>query len=172
MFQRFFAVFALFASLQFPAQATQSVGLAWDPSPDSDIATYRVYYGLSSGDRSSVIQVGNVTSATVPNLADGSTYFFVVTAVNTAALESEPSNEISYTTSGPGPNPTPSPSPGPTPTPTATPSATPTPFPTPTPGPSPSVSPPPAPTQGAPQPGPQVSPTSQREATCSKAITS
>ena len=103
MFQRFFAVFALLASLQFPAQATQSVGLAWDPSPDTDIATYRVYYGLSSGDRSSSIQVGNVTSATVPNLTDGSTYFFVVTAVNTAALESEPSNEISYTTPGPAP---------------------------------------------------------------------
>src|SRR6187551_2204718 len=125
MFSRFLAAFALVVSLQFAAQATQSVGLAWDPSPDNDIATYRVYYGLSSGDRSSVIQVGNVTSATVPNLADGSTYFFVVTAVNTAALESEPSNEISYTTQGPAPTPTP--------TPTATPTPTPIPTPTPTP---------------------------------------
>jgi Divergent InlB B-repeat domain len=36
--------------------------------------------------------------ATVGNLKDGTTYFFTVTAINTAGLESEPSNEVSHTT--------------------------------------------------------------------------
>jgi len=80
------------------ARAVQSVTLAWDASPSSDIAGYKLYYGTTSGSSSPPLDVGNVTTATVPNLNDATTYFFSVTAYNTAGLESQRSNEVSYKT--------------------------------------------------------------------------
>ncbi|MEO7678272.1 MAG: Ig-like domain-containing protein, partial [Verrucomicrobiota bacterium] len=72
------------------------MNLAWDPSPDVDVQGYRLYYGSASGNYSSSISVGNVMTAMIPGLLDGVTYFFVATAYNTAGLESDPSNEVSY----------------------------------------------------------------------------
>jgi hypothetical protein len=96
----------------------QSVTLAWDASSDTSIAGYKLRYGTSSGNPSQTIDVGKTTTQTVSNLNDATTYFFTVTAYNTAALESQPSNEISYTTPASGsasssaPTPTPTPTPG------------------------------------------------------------
>src|SRR2546428_13575063 len=81
----------LFLSLTSQAKATGSVALRWDPNPEPDIAGYRLYYGPSSGHYTQQIDVGNTTAATVSDLANG-TYFFVVKAYNTAALQSLPSN--------------------------------------------------------------------------------
>ena len=44
-----------------------------------------------------------LTTATVSNLNDATTYFFSVTAYNSAGLESQRSSEISYTTPSPPP---------------------------------------------------------------------
>ncbi|HEX4666651.1 MAG TPA: fibronectin type III domain-containing protein, partial [Chthoniobacterales bacterium] len=116
----FVVAFCLTAANLF---ATQSVGLAWDPNTENDIAGYKVYWGTGSGNYGSP-QVVGTTTATVDGLADQTTYYFAVTAYNQNGLESDYSNEVSYTTS--------SPTPTPTPTPTATPSPTPTPSPSPT----------------------------------------
>jgi hypothetical protein len=97
--------------------AVQSVTLAWDRNSEPDIATYKLYYGTQSGNPSQSLDVGNVTTAAIANLSDGTTYFFTVTAINTAGLESEPSNEVSYTAPTSVPSPTPLPSPTPTPAP-------------------------------------------------------
>ena len=96
---------------------------------EPDIAGYRLFYGPTSGNYTQQIDVGNTTAATVSNLANGGTYFFVVTAYNTDAMESPPSNEVSATVGG-GPTPTASDrsSPTATATPTATPAHTPTPH--------------------------------------------
>ena len=85
-----------FAALLTPALASQSVTLAWDPSPDADITGYRLKYGTSSGSYTQSLQVGNTTTATVPNLTAGATYFFAVTAFNSASMESAPSNEVTF----------------------------------------------------------------------------
>jgi hypothetical protein len=85
-----------FAALLSPAFATSSANLAWDPSPEPDITGYRVKYGTSSGNYSQSIDVGNVTTATIPNLTAGQTYYFVVTAFNSGAMESTPSNEVTF----------------------------------------------------------------------------
>ena len=124
------AAIALFLSLTSQAKATGSVALLWDPNPEPDIAGYRLFYGTSSGNYAHQIDVGNTTGATVSNLADG-TYFFVVTAYNTATVQSLPSNEVSATV-GIGPTPTPAPTGTATATPGATPAHTPSPTPTPT----------------------------------------
>jgi len=79
-----------------------SVQLAWDPNSETDLAGYKVYYGTISGQYASPPQTAGVSTAptyTVQNLAPG-TYFFVVTAYNTAGLESGFSNEVSTTIAG------------------------------------------------------------------------
>jgi N-acetylneuraminic acid mutarotase/fibronectin type 3 domain-containing protein len=80
--------------------------LHWD-SPAStggaSITHYKVYRGTASGIESLVGSggcsgLGNVQSCTDSGLADGTTYYYTVTAVNGGNLESAPSNEASATT--------------------------------------------------------------------------
>jgi hypothetical protein len=87
----------LLVGLPSKAQTTASVTLAWDPSPSSGIAGYRLHYGTSSGTHPNIINVGNVTTATVSRLTAGQKYYFVATAYNAVGLESPPSNEVSVT---------------------------------------------------------------------------
>src|SRR4051812_16593763 len=72
-------------------RATNSVTLAWDPNPEPDIAGYILYYGVASGIYTNSINVGHVTTNTISGLVEATTYFFVVTAYDTAGLESDPS---------------------------------------------------------------------------------
>lgn len=81
--------------------ASPHVTLAWDPSVSSSVAGYRLYYGVSSRVYTNVIDVGSANSATVSNLVDSTTYFFAVTAYDVAGLESDFSDEISYTVPSP-----------------------------------------------------------------------
>ncbi|MGV3533556.1 MAG: fibronectin type III domain-containing protein, partial [Chthoniobacteraceae bacterium] len=99
-------VFAVaFFSTAVRAESSQSVTLEWDSSPDADVTGYRLWYGTSAGSYQHSVEVGKTTSASIPNLADAQTYFIVVTALNAAGLESEPSNEVSFTTNAPTPTP-------------------------------------------------------------------
>ena len=93
-----FSVVTVF--LSSGALAAEKVTLIWQASPGSDIAGYNLYYGLASGQYGTKITVTNGTSATISGLAEGVTYFFVVTAFNTAGLESPPSNELAYLVPG------------------------------------------------------------------------
>jgi hypothetical protein len=84
----------------FAASANQrqfNVTLAWDPSPDSSVAGYRLYDGVTTGTYTNVIDVGNATTAMVSNLVSGVTYFFAATAYDTNGQESVFSDEVSYT---------------------------------------------------------------------------
>ncbi len=80
---------------------SSSVKLAWNAdSQTSNSATnpagYRLYIGSASGIYTQSTDVGNTTTATVSNLIKGSTYYCVVTAYNSAKLESPPSNQLSF----------------------------------------------------------------------------
>ncbi len=79
------------------ATGANSVTLAWDPSPGQDIASYKIYFGPASGVYTNTIDVGNATNATITSLVSGVTYYFAATATDTSGLESEFSNEVSYT---------------------------------------------------------------------------
>jgi hypothetical protein len=77
--------------------ATQSVTLAWDPSPDPTVVGYKVYYGVASLTYTNVIDVGDATSVTISNLVEGTTYYFAATAYNILGMESAFSAETVYT---------------------------------------------------------------------------
>src|ERR1051326_2091558 len=86
--------------LHTAALAGQIVTLAWDSSPDTNVTGYVLYSGNASGTYSSRVDVGTNTSTTVASLAEGSTYYFVVTAYNADGIESGPSNEVDFIVPG------------------------------------------------------------------------
>ncbi|MCK6498418.1 MAG: hypothetical protein L6Q38_02950 [Nitrospira sp.] len=73
---------------------TGTVTVTWNANTEADLRGYRVYVGKSSGARSQMYDVGNVTSTRL-TLPLGSTYFFVVTAYDSSGNESSPSGELS-----------------------------------------------------------------------------
>jgi hypothetical protein len=93
----------LFISItnSFAAQVT----LTWNSNNEDDITGYKIYYGNSSRNYNSIVDVGNQTSYTISNLVDGNTYFFASTAYDINGNESGFSKEISYIASISGNNP-------------------------------------------------------------------
>ena len=82
---------------QLPILASQSVTLAWNPSADANVAGYRIYYGLASGDYSSVVTVANTDSVSIADLEVGTTYYFAAAAFDAAGNEGDLSDETSFT---------------------------------------------------------------------------
>lgn len=60
--------------------SADAVGLAWTVSPTPGVLGYRILYGVSSGNLTNSIDVGNVTTATVSGLTAGQTYYFAIIA--------------------------------------------------------------------------------------------
>ena len=75
----------------------------WNANTETDLAGYTVQYGTTSGNPSTSIDVGNVTSRTFTGLQAGTTYYFRVVARNTAGQTSAPSTQVSYTVPTPSP---------------------------------------------------------------------
>jgi len=90
------AVFMLLMLMAVRAFAG-SVTLAWDPVSSPALAGYVVYYGPTAGSYTSKIDVGNTTVRTVPNLTDGGTYHFAVTAYDASHKETGFSNDVTIT---------------------------------------------------------------------------
>ena len=80
-------------TLSSPPSATTAT-LAWNAVTDPSLSGYNVKVGTTSGLYSRTITLGKVTSYTVDSLTTGTTYYFSVTAYNSAG-ESPPSNEVS-----------------------------------------------------------------------------
>lgn len=101
MQKRVLVLFVLLATLAGLHRAiARNLTLAWNPSTDSSVVGYNLYYGTSSGDYTSKITVGNVTTATVSNLVAGTTYYFSATAYNANGVESNFSNETKFIVPG------------------------------------------------------------------------
>jgi hypothetical protein len=76
------------------AACALSITLAWDPSPDTDVVGYRIYYGTESRNYSRrPINVGNVTEYTINGLLKNEIYYFALTALDSEGKESEYSAE-------------------------------------------------------------------------------
>lgn len=79
-----------------PATITKSATATWNAVTSTPVTGYKVYVGEAPGQYSRTITVGTVTSATVNSLTVGKTYYFVVSAYNSAG-ESPPSSMVSKT---------------------------------------------------------------------------
>ena len=88
---------AIHASSTHASLPTASVTFAWDPDLDSYVAGYDLYYGAASQLYTNVLDVGDVTTATVTDLIPGVTYYFAICAYDTNGIASALSDEIVYT---------------------------------------------------------------------------
>lgn len=99
------SLLSLFFSLLSPtACLATGVLLAWDPSPDADLAGYNVYYQANSGavpfngtgalEGSAPVQGGTITTASISGLDPANSYYFAVAAYNSAGTESPYSNIV------------------------------------------------------------------------------
>jgi hypothetical protein len=80
--------------------ASLSISLAWDPSPDTNVVGYALYYGNSPSSYTARVDVGDQTTATVAALTAGEKYYFAVTAYAADGTESLPSNWVAYLVPG------------------------------------------------------------------------
>jgi Viral BACON domain len=84
-------------SFTLSATTAGTATLAWNAGTDSDLAGYKVYRGTASGTYGAPLTTlpKTTTNYTVTGLQNGTTYFFVITAYDSAGNESTYSNEVS-----------------------------------------------------------------------------
>ena len=82
-----------------PSPSAHSVALSWSASSSPGVIGYNVYRSTTPSPSGSFVRVGNVagTNFTDSTVQGGQTYFYTVTTVNSANLESSPSSPISVT---------------------------------------------------------------------------
>ena len=85
-----------------PHSFAAQVRIAWDPNTEPDLAGYEVFYGTTSQNYGTPINVGNVTSHTITGLTIGQTYFLAVRAYDSSNNQSGFSNEVSGIATDPG----------------------------------------------------------------------
>lgn len=78
-----------------PPTTNGAATLSWTPNTETNLAGYNVYMGTQPGTYAAPVSVGNSTTYTVNNLRGGTTYYFTVTAINEAGVESLHSTEVS-----------------------------------------------------------------------------
>jgi hypothetical protein len=95
-------VFAFWINLALAGSAT----LSWNANTEADLSGYKIYYGTSARTGtdpktcglcgySTSVNVGNVTTYTISNLTNSTTYYFSVTASDTSSNESAFSSQVS-----------------------------------------------------------------------------
>jgi hypothetical protein len=84
-------------SLTLGSTVAGTAGLAWNANIDIDLTGYKVYRGTASGTYGAPLTTlpKTTTSYTATGLQTGTTYFFVITAYDSAGNESIFSNEVS-----------------------------------------------------------------------------
>lgn len=86
---------AVFPLTTVASSPTQSVSLGWSP-PGGTAVGYNIYYGVTSGNYTNIVSAGVSTNVNIAGLANGSTYYFAATSVDSSGVESDFSNEASY----------------------------------------------------------------------------
>jgi hypothetical protein len=71
--------------------------LAWQPSPDSGVAGYALYYGAAGAPLTNRVDVGMQTTTELKSLTASVEYAFYVVAYDASQNESAPSDPLFYT---------------------------------------------------------------------------
>ena len=99
---RIFLLMAVIGSAGFARQSFAGsacpLALEWQPSPDSGIAGYTLYYGATDGEITNRMDVGLQTATVVKDLAASVEYTFYVVAYDADHNEGDPSDPLFYTT--------------------------------------------------------------------------
>jgi hypothetical protein len=82
------------------------VFIAWDPNPEPHVTGYKLHYGTSSRDYTTVIDVGLTTEVELPGLEPQRLYFCAITAYDDLGFESDLSVELPIVQRGSGVAPT------------------------------------------------------------------
>jgi hypothetical protein len=84
-------------SLTLSSTVADTANLGWNANSDIDLTGYKVYRGTASGTYGAPLTTlpKTTTSYTATGLQTGTTYFFVITAYDSAGNESTFSNEVS-----------------------------------------------------------------------------
>jgi len=79
-----------------PAPGNQQVTLTWNQNTESDFAKYIIYGDTSASPTTKVDSTTSIidTTITIPGLTNGTTYYYRITAVDSAGNESGYSNEV------------------------------------------------------------------------------
>lgn len=85
-----------FACAVLNATGQTSVSFIWNRNTEPNLAGYKLYVGDAPRTYSPPINVGMVTNYTLSALQPGSTYYFALTAFNTAGTESSLTPELTY----------------------------------------------------------------------------
>ncbi|HEX9778759.1 MAG TPA: putative Ig domain-containing protein [Geopsychrobacteraceae bacterium] len=86
------------------AVSAKTITLSWDPSPDSTVAGYKVYYqagssalpftGSGAAEGASPVDVGTALSSSLTDLPNDQIHYLAVTAYDSAGYESDYSNVV------------------------------------------------------------------------------
>lgn len=71
-----------------------SARFQWDPNSESDLAGYKLHFGVKGEAATEYLDVGLATSAAISGLNPDKSYDFVVTAYNTSGLDGSTSNVV------------------------------------------------------------------------------
>lgn len=78
----------------FCACKVEALTITWDANKEADLAGYKVYYGISSGNYHTNVDVGNQTSYKISGIENNKNHYIAVTAYDTSGNESEYSKEL------------------------------------------------------------------------------
>ena len=92
----FLALLFCFFPVATPEAQAAQVTVAWDVSSDPDVAGYKVYVGTASRNYNVFYDVGKVFRCTIPDLQEGTTFYFAATARDRYGHESDFSEELVY----------------------------------------------------------------------------
>lgn len=84
----------IFVRLLLQSAEAGTVTLAWDPNTESDLDGYLLSYGTASGQYTTTIDVGNVTSYQFSEPNPSVQYYLALRAYNTSGATSPYSNEV------------------------------------------------------------------------------
>jgi hypothetical protein len=91
------SIVLFFVLISTMAAATKPITLAWEPNAETDVGGYYFYYKpVYTSNWTTNTIVGRLTTNITVALDLTTVYQFYVTAYNTNALESEPSNQVRY----------------------------------------------------------------------------
>ena len=79
------------------AQASQTALVSWNADSDSSVTGYKLNYGTSATNLSTVVNEGNVIAVSVPNLTVGQTYYFAASAYYANGATSLTATPVAFT---------------------------------------------------------------------------